>query len=219
MTTVDRARQGAEHTSPPLLQRCLAASGIAGVTGFVAAWVIGGRIVDGYSGIDEAISQLAAIASPARGVMSAGFVAFGVGVPLFAQALRRELGGPAWIAATVTGLATLGVAATPLGRFDVAHYVAAAIGYASLAATPLLAAVTLRRSGATRAANWSTACGVASGVLLVASTLDPAHGLTQRLGLAVTDAWIVVAAATIIRGGTPRGRQAPASSSGSTASS
>lgn len=179
----------------------LAACGLAGVVGFVAAWAVGGRMVDGYSGIDDAISQLAAIGSPARGVMTAGFVVFGIGVPLFAQALRTELGGAAWIAATVTGLATLGVAATPLGRFDAAHYVFAAIGYASLAATPLLASRTLRDRGSTRAANWSVACGVASALLLAASTLDAAHGLTQRLGLGVTDVWIVVAALAILRGG------------------
>ncbi|MFN7148536.1 MAG: DUF998 domain-containing protein [Microthrixaceae bacterium] len=181
------------------LDRMLAACGIVGVVGFVAAWAIGGRLVDGYSGIDDAISQLAAVDSSARALMSAGFVAFGIGVPLFAQALRTALGGPAWIAATVTGLATLGVAVTPLGRFDAAHYVFAAGGYASLAATPLLAAVTLRRRGATRRANLSIACGAVSAALLAASTLDPVHGLTQRLGLGVTDAWIVATAVVIIR--------------------
>lgn len=183
----------------------LAACGLLGVVGFVAAWAVGGQLVDGYSGIDDAISQLAAIGSPARAMMSAGLVVFGIGVPLFAQALRSALGGPAWIAATVTGLATLGVALTPLGRFDTAHYVFAGVGYVSLAATPLLAARTLRARGATRSANWSVGCGLVTAVLLAASTMDTAHGLTQRLGLGVTDAWIVVVAAAIIRCGNREG--------------
>lgn len=185
---------------PTRQTQILAACGIAGVAAFVAAWAIGGMSLDGYSAVQDAISRLAAIDEPTRASMTAGFVAFGLGVPLFAQALRRTLGGPSWIAATVTGLATLGVAATPLGRFDDAHVWFATLGYASLAATPLLAAPILRARGARLAANWSIACGVASAALLAASTIDVANGLTQRVGLGIGDLWIVVAALSIIRG-------------------
>ena len=45
----------------------------------------------------------------------------------------------------------------------------------------------------------SIACGVGSAVLLVASTFDRGHGATQRLGLLVTDAWIVATAWTMWR--------------------
>ena len=131
--------------------------------------------------------------------MTAGFVSFGIGVPLFAQALRTALPGRAWIAATITGIATLGVASAPLGRYDTAHNVFATIGYVSLAATPLIAAKALRLFGATRLANASIGCGLASAILLAASTIDAGHGLTQRLGLGVTDLWIVTAACSIIQ--------------------
>lgn len=188
---------------PSRQTQILAACGIAGVTGFVAAWAIAGVSLDEYSAVQDAISRLAAIDEPTRASMTAGFVAFGLGVPLFAEALRRTLGGPSWIAATVTGLATLGVAATPVGRYDAAHLWFATLGYASLAATPLLAAPALRALGARRAANWSIACGVISAGLLAASTIDVANGLTQRLGLGIGDLWIVVAALSII-GGLPR---------------
>lgn len=183
-----------EGSPPSALERVLAVCGIVGVAGFVAAWAVTGHLVDGYSGVGDAISRLAAVDSPVRGWMTAGFVAFGVGVPLFAQALRTVLGGPAWIAATVTGLATLGVALTPLGRYDTAHFVFATIGYVSLAATPVLASRTLRHRGAVGAARWSVACGLATALLLTASTADTGHGLTQRLGLGITDLWIVVVA-------------------------
>lgn len=199
MVAVDPKQPGSNHAAPAsTLERCLAACGIVGVVGFVAAWAIAGQIRDGYSGVDQAISQLAAVDSPGRGGMTAGFVAFGLGVPLFGQALRRALHGPAWIAATITGIATLGVAATPLGRYDVAHNVFAVIGYVSLAATPLLAAKALHDRGTPRAARWSAACGIATAVLLTASAFDTGHGLTQRLGLGITDAWIVAAALCII---------------------
>lgn len=174
--------------------------GVVGVVGFVGAWAIAAQFVDGYSGVDDAISRLAAVDSPVRGWMTAGFVAFGVGVPLFAQALRTTLAGPAWIAATVTGLATLGVACTPLGRYDTAHFVFATIGYVSLAATPLLASRTLRDRGEVGAARWSVACGLATALLLTASMIDTGHGLTQRLGLGITDVWIVVVALGISSG-------------------
>lgn len=177
------------------------------MVGFVAAWAIGGLAVDSYSAIDDAISRLAAVGSPVRWWMTAGFVAFGVGVSLFAQTLRTTLGGSAWIAATVTALATLGVAATPLGRYDRAHDVFAAIGYVSLAATPLLASRELHRRGAGRAARWSVACGIATALLLVASITVAANGLTQRLGLGITDLWIVVAALAILR--RPQDRPGP----------
>jgi hypothetical membrane protein len=185
---------GGNGSSPTVAERGLALCGIAGVVGFIAAWALAAQFVDGYSGIDDAISQLAAVDSPVRGWMTAGFVAFGVGVPLFAQALRITLGGPAWIAATVTGVATLGVACTPLGRYDTAHFVFATIGYVSLAATPLLASRTLRDSGAVGAARWSVACGLATALLLTASMIDTGHGLTQRLGLGITDLWIIAMA-------------------------
>lgn len=185
--------------------RGLALAGIAGIGGFVGTWAVRGAVRDGYSPIDDAISQLAAAGAPSPGWMTAGFLAFGIGVPIYAQALRRAVPGPAWIAATATGVAIIGVAASPLERADTAHYAFAVVGYATLAATPMLAARTFRERGASGWARWSTGCGVASALFLIASTADPAHGLTQRIGLGITDAWIVATAVAIWRG-RPRGR-------------
>jgi len=126
--------------------------------------------------------------------MTAGFLAFGIGVPLYAQALRRAVPGPSWITATATGLAIIGVAAAPLGRADRAHYVFATAGYLTLIATPLLAAPAFHRRGNTNWARWSVLCGVASGLALAASTIDRGHGFSQRLGLTIADAWIIATA-------------------------
>src|SRR3954462_14459944 len=96
-------------------QRC-ALGGILGPFAFVAAWSIGGLAASHYSAIDDAISRLAEVGAPTRPWMTAGFVGFGIGLPLYAVALRTSLPGPSWMTAAATGLATLGVAAAPLGR-------------------------------------------------------------------------------------------------------
>ena len=192
------------NEAPALLSsrlRRLAVCGIVGVGGFVLAWIATGAVRDGYSPVHDAISVLAEAGAPRRGWMTAGFVAFGIGVPLYAHALRAAVPGGAWITATITGVATLGVAAAPLGSADAADGVFAIIGYASLAATPLLASATFRASDAPSWARWSIAAGSASAVLLLASTLGPVHGLTQRLGLGITDVWIVVTAWSMWRRG------------------
>ena len=181
--------------------RRAALGGVLGVGGFVSAWAIRGATRDGYSAVDDAISQLAASGAPARNWMTAGFLAFGIGVPVYAIALRKALSGPAWITATATGLCTLAVAAAPLGVADTAHNVAAAAGYASLAATPLLAARQFRAQGDRAWAAWSLVAGIGSAVSLVVSTSDTTHGLFQRLGLGFTDLWIIATALTMWRTG------------------
>ncbi len=154
--------------------------GVAGPVAFVSAWLAGGALRPGYSPVEDAISELAAVGSSTRPLMTAGFVAFGVGVGVYAAALRTAVPGPAWITAAVTGLATLGVAGFPLDvspTLDLVHGGFATLGYVTLAATPLLAARPLAASGHPRAAIASAAIGVASGLVLAATVLGPAHGL------------------------------------------
>ena len=173
---------------------------------FVAAWIGCGLATEGYSAVSNAISDLARLGAPTRSAMTVGFIVFGVAIPLYSIALRRALAGPAWIAATVTGLATLGVAAVPLGwGRDGLHGLFAGIGYASLALTPALAVVPLRRLGRRRWATASLVAAVAAGVCLIATVAGPAHGLFQRTGLFVGDVWIVASAVAILTGRVPVG--------------
>ncbi len=184
-------------------RRVLALGGVVGPASFVTAWTVSGLHYDGYSAIDGFISDLAALGSPTRVGMTAGFVAFGVGVPLYAAAMRDALPGRAWIAAAVTGVTTLGVALFPLGGSDLqktGHAVFAGLGYATLALTPLLAPRPLAAAGHRRAAAASVVAGVVSGACLAATTLGPAHGLFQRFGLTVIDIWIATSAVAILRG-------------------
>ena len=184
------------------LRRALALGGIIGPTTFVAAWSILGARKPEYNPIEDHISRLAAHGVVERPAMTAGFIAFGVGLPVYAFALRRAVEGPAWVAAAATGVATLGVAAFPLDgpAGDGAHAIAAGLGYATLAASPLLAARPLGRAGSRRWSNFSLAAGLASAACLAATTAGPATGLFQRLGLTIGDAWVVASAAAIWRG-------------------
>jgi hypothetical membrane protein len=182
-------------------RRC-ALGGVIGPTAFVAAWSIAGRALSHYSAIDDAISDLAEIGAPTRPWMTAGFIVFGVGVSAYAVALRDSLPGWSWITAAATGLATLGVAAAPLGRSsagDTVHGVFAGAGYVTLALTPLLAARPLRRAGRPLLANLAVAAGSLAGLALLATTASGANGFFQRLGLTIGDVWIVVTAIEILR--------------------
>lgn len=190
--------------------RWAAVSGIAGPTAFVAAWATGGALTPGYSPFRDTISRLAEEGASTAPLMTAGFVAFGVLLPIWGRALGERLGSPVLSrVVTVAGVATLGVAAAPLTRDggstrDTLHAIAAGTGYLAMAATPLLAARPLRRAGHGRAATASAAVGVTSAAALVASVLAAndafvSGGGWQRLGLTVVDAWHVVMAGAVLR--------------------
>ena len=183
--------------------RAAALGGVIGPAAFIGAWLTGAAVTSPpYSSTQDAISRLAAVGSDTRWLMTAGFVTFGLSLPAYATALRDAVPGRAWIAATATGLATLAVAVTPLDRsqtIDRLHGVFAGFGYLTLAATPLLAAAPLAAMGHRRLARSGVAAGAASAVALVLTTTSLPTGLFQRVGLTVTDAWIVASAVALRR--------------------
>lgn len=171
----------------------LALGGVVGPVAFVGSWALAGATTPGYSPIDRAISDLAAVNASTRVAMTLGFLGFGIGIAAFGLALHEALDGPAWIAALATGGSAIGVGATPLGGWsgDGVHAALASIGYAAIVALPLLAATRIGRRDWARASRMTA---VLSGACLLASTVGPAHGLWQRLGLTLGDAWIAVTA-------------------------
>jgi hypothetical protein len=135
--------------------------------------------------------------------MTGGFVWFGVAVPVYSLALRDALEGRAWLAAMGTGLASLGVAAVPLDASrtaDLVHGGFATVGYATLALVPLAAAGSLSARGYRRAAAVSRLVGVLTAACLAATVIGPAHGLFQRAGLTLGDAWLAASAVAVIGG-------------------
>ena len=170
-------------------------AGIAGPSVFVGAWALGGLLREDYDPVEQTISRLAEQDVSTAPLMTAGFVAFGVLVPLWASRLPRHLR----VSATVSGLATLAVAAAPLSAAggttsDRVHYLAASVGYLGQAASPLVGATCLPRPALSRAA-----AGLAT-ASLVASLVDESRaGLWQRLGLGVVDVWFVLLASRLLR--------------------
>jgi hypothetical membrane protein len=199
---------------PPKL-RLAALGGVIGPAAFIGGWTVSAAITsDAYSSIDDAISRLAAVGADSRPVMSAAFISFGIALPVYAVALRRAIGGKAWVTATAAGIATLAVAATPLDRssaIDSAHAVAAGLGYIALAATPLLAVGPLLRQGHRGLAGLGVAAGAVSGISLVLASSRLPTGFFQRLGLTAADIWIIASAVAIASGAVrPTPKSSPA---------
>ena len=152
--------------------------------------------------MNDAISDLAATHASTRVAMTIAFVGFGVAVIAFGFALRAAGAGGAWISVVATAGFTLAVAAVPLdgsGR-DVVHGIFASLGYVTLAGAPLLAAHRLATAGRPGWARTSRTIGVLAGACLLASALGPAHGLFQRIGLTIGDAWLVATASQLVLG-------------------
>ena len=183
-------------------RRWLAIGGIVGPATFAAAWSILGAQRAGYSAVHDPISRLAAVGAPSRWPMTAGFVAFAVGVGAYAVAAKDALPAGVAAAAATTAGATVGIAALPLGASfgDLPHGAAAAVAYASLAATPLLAARAPPAAGRLCPPGVSAATGLVVGASLLASAFAPAcTGLLQRTGLTVGHLWIAWTARTLRR--------------------
>jgi len=183
--------------------RRAALGGVVGPVAFVSAWAVLSVVKARYSVLHDPISDLAGVHASTRPFMTAGFVVFSIALCCYAWALRAALGGPAWITAATTGLATLGVAAFPLhhsSTVDHVHGAFAGIGYVTLAATALLCIAPLRRRGHHVWARAATAAGGVSGVALALTLTGSFHGLFQRTGLTAGDAWVVASALAIRRG-------------------
>lgn len=184
----------------PTAKRWRALGGVAGPAAFITAWAVLGTSRPRYSPVHDPISRLAAVDAPTRWPMTAGLLAFGLGVGLYATELRRVAGVPASLAAATTAGAAAGLAALPLESTlgGAPHAACAGVAYASLAAVPVLGGRMLARRGQHAAAALSVAAGVASGVALLASATAPnGTGLLQRVGLTIGDVWIMISAAVL----------------------
>lgn len=174
--------------------RSLAWGGVGGPVAFALAWSILGARTPGYSPVEQPISRLAAAGATTQPAMTAGLLAFGCGVSLYAAATRTALSRTTAVASLVTAAATVGIAALPLDGpgGDEPHAAAAGIAYAALAATQLAGAHAFHRQGRWLGARLSLVAGVATAVALAASAAGTSRtGLLQRTGLTIGDAWIV----------------------------
>lgn len=177
-------------------------AGVVGPAAFVTAWAIGGVVKDGYSPVSDAISRLAEQGASTQPLMTAGFLGFGLLMPLYARGLGQALNSRAvQVAVTTSAGATVAVAAFPLSAdggttTDTLHNVAAGIAYAANVLGPLVAAPHLR-SRAARRASYALAAAMTA-ALIGSVALDELTGLLQRTGLTLYDAWAVGLALTVL---------------------
>jgi hypothetical membrane protein len=199
----DRAR--GQHTLGVLRtrrDRRLVSGAMWGPALFIAAWVVGGLLLVGYSPIQQHISDLAAVGASTQELMTLGFVAFGIGVGSAAWPLRRLIGKPSALALVINAALMVGIALTPTGGsadIDFVHAMLALLLYISISVAAPLAAIVLRRRGNV-VALVSLAVGLATLAFLSASLGESSSGLLQRLGLTITDVWLVVIALGAVSG-------------------
>lgn len=171
----------------------LVSGAIWGPALFIAAWVAGGRLLPGYSPVDEHISELAALGASTRAVMNVGFLASTLGALSAAWALRSVIGVPAAAALALDGVATFGVLLNPLGgslETEYAHAKFAVLAYLTTSAIGPLSARVLAKRGR-RMAALAVAVGLVSFVTLTLSLGATAAGLFQRIGLTTTGVWLI----------------------------
>jgi len=192
----------------------LALAGIVGPAAFALAAVIGGLTKSGYSPVHEYVSALAATGSSVRTLMTIGFFALGIGILVFAVAVRRLRPAAVLLALvlTVSGVGTLtaGTFSCDPGcptKGDITthqqlHNVSSVFTFSSWIIAPFVAARQLRRA---RFARISLVFGVvelAFGLVLGsyadASPGDPV-GLLQRIELVAVGAWFVLFALELRR--------------------
>lgn len=177
-------------------------AGIAGPAAFVGAWAVGSAVKDGYSPVSDTISRLAEQRTSTQPLMTAGFLGFGLLMPVFAWGLGQALGSRAVQAAvTASAVGTLVVAACPPSpeggtSVDRLHLTAAGIAYAANVIGPLLVAPHLRSRSARRASY--VLSGAMAAALLGSLAVDDQTGLLQRTGLTLYDAWAVTLALTVL---------------------
>lgn len=192
------------------MSRAARFAGVAGPAAFVGAWVVGSAVKDGYSPVSDAISRLAERGASTQPLMTAGFLGFGVLMPVFARGLGQALDSRAVQAAvTTSAVGTLAVAALPLTpeggtTVDSLHVVAAAVAYAANVLGPIAAVPHL---GSRRARRASCVLSAAIAAALVGSiALDDVTGLLQRVGLTMYDAWAVALALSVVGRPVPQTR-------------
>lgn len=177
-------------------------AGVIGPLVFIVDWAVLGATAAHYSPVNDAISRLAKTGAPTRAAMTVGFLVYGSALVAFAAAPRLRLPTPSRLLIAGTGLSTFGVAAFSLNALGQGgtHAIFAGIGYATLAAAPLVAAGSARDSANDR--TWalsSAAAGLLTAAFLITSVFGPVHGLLQRIGLTAGDVWVMAAAVRAFR--------------------
>jgi hypothetical protein len=197
---------------------------VLGPVAFTAAWLVNSKRQEDYPARHEHISGLAAMDADHPHSMMAGFIFLGAGTTLFAQELRRVLGGrrAGWgpLVLTVGGVAAIAagllrrdtVLLNPPGR-DVdyrqswrndGHDIASGVIYATSVAAPILLAARFRGD-----ATWAPlvpgalASSAASVLLMIYFSTDVdrhGNGVVQRVMVTIPQAFMAALALKVLHG-------------------
>lgn len=181
--------------------------GLIGPAVFITAWAVLGWRADDYSAVEDPISRLAAAGAPTQPAMTTALLVFAVGLAIYGSVIGRFLGPWVERVAWLNAAATVGVALTPLDSSvgGAPHAIAAGVGYATIAALPLLGGRVLWRVGSTALGAVSIVVGLAAaGALTTSLVVDGNSGLWQRVGLTIADLWVMGSAASLGLGARPR---------------
>jgi hypothetical membrane protein len=189
-------------------------AGIVGPAAFALAAAVGAPLDDGYSHVYDFVSELAAVGSSARVLMTVGFFVFGICIVVFAWSLRvlRPAAAALAIVVALSGAGTL-VAGTfscdpgcpakgEMSMHQQLHNASSIVTFSTWIIAPLIAARQLR---GTRFARGSLLLGVfelATGLVLASfgdRHVDDPVGLFQRVLLLSVGAWFVLATLEIRR--------------------
>lgn len=189
--------------------RQLALAGIVGPVAFALAAVIGATQPPGYSHVDNFVSELAAEGSEARGLMTIGFLVFGVCILVVACSLLvlRPAATALVVVVALSGAGTLMAGTFSCDRGCPAkgetsthqelHNVSSVITFSAWIVAPFVAARQLRGSRFARASlvlgGVELAFGLALGSMSDRQPDDPV-GLLQRIVLVAVGVWFVLIA-------------------------
>lgn len=194
--------------------RQAAVAGIVGPLVFALAAVVGATRVHGYSHIHRFVSELAAVGSDARALMTIGFLTFGVCIVAFAWSLRvlRPAATVLVVVVALSGVGTLTAgtfscdpgcpAKGQMSTHQQLHNASSVVTFSAWITAPFIAARQLRGS---RFARRSLAIGVVALVFGIAlgsmtdHTPDDPVGLLQRIVLVAVGVWFALLALEVRR--------------------
>lgn len=203
------------HEAPHPWAAPIAVLGVAGVLAYIATWLSGGFLWEGYDPTRQAISELFAIGAPVgtRLPLSIGLAASGAGLVAFGWAMHVGLPGRGRVGpalAVLSGVMTVAVVFFPCTSqcpgagtsfTDMMHVVTAGTGYVALMLAPLAMGWRVREHLPGLAmASWVLGGGALALFLARTAGLAPEYsGLQQRIFNTTADLWYVVAAVVIVR--------------------
>jgi hypothetical membrane protein len=189
--------------------RQLALAGIVGPVVFALAALIGATRPKGYSHVYNFVSELAAVGSPARVLMTIGFIAFGLCILLFAWSLRVLRPSAVALVAVValSGIGTLTAGtfscdpACPtkgsMSTHQQLHNASSVVTFSAWIIAPFVAARQLRGSRFARLFLILGGIELAFGLILGSMSdhqPDDPVGLLQRVVLVAVGVWFTLLA-------------------------